>query len=593
MLNWLPPSPANFRERCAALTLAKGGCGQEIRKLATYRLDEKQLSRLGAVIKRLPVEDLFPLLPLRLAVLSNATTDHLLPALAASAARHGLGIECWSGPFGVVAQQVLDPSSALNRWRPNFVLLVLDHRSLNLEGPLGQQTKTAQCIEAASSLLRQLCRGIRTVTGATAIVQTIPGTTEPIFGSLDFCLAGTLRNNLLVLNQQLVSIANDEGALIFDTARLAETVGLVNWTDPKHWHLAKLPFAPRFVPIYAEYVSRILMAARGKARKCLVLDLDNTLWGGVIGDDGLGGIHVGNADATGEAYLDLQRAALRLRERGIVLAVCSKNDDEIARQPFRHHPEMILREEHFAVFQANWDPKPDNLRRIAERLQIGIDSLVMVDDSAFERELLRRELPEDRLRADQYGANARRLELQTSATNLTEYLASLEVELVVASFSAVNRARITQLINKTNQFNLTTQRYSEAEIENLERDPKTFTLQVRLKDKFGDNGIISVVVCTKGDDFWTIDSWLMSCRVLQRQVEEALLNELASAAVAEGATALEGTYVPSGRNSMVALHYERLGFEPLAKEGEITRWRLLLANFKPFVLQMTIRRADC
>jgi FkbH-like protein len=372
-----------------------------------------------------------------------------------------------------------------------------------------------------------------------------------------------------------------------------------------------VPFSGAFLPLYADHVVRLVAALRGKSRRCLVLDLDNTLWGGVVGDDGLEGIKLAQGDPTGEAHLALQRFALSLRDRGIVLAVSTKNDDDVARRVFREHPEMMIREDHIAVFQANWDDKATNLKAIADELALGLESLVFLDDNPAERALIRQMLPEiavpelpddptlyaptlaaagyfesiaysdeDRKRADFYQTNARRASLQKQVGDLNAYLMSLDMEITFAPFDAVGRARISQLINKSNQFNLTTCRYTEAEVAGLESDPRCFTLQVRLADAFGDNGMISVVICRhEGTDAWlrawTIDTWLMSCRVLGRGVERMVLRELLQHAKQRGIDRLIGIYRPTERNAMVRDHYQGLGFRRISEApNKETVWEL-------------------
>jgi FkbH-like protein len=386
---------------------------------------------------------------------------------------------------------------------------------------------------------------------------------------------------------------------LFDVAHLADTVGLSRFHDPKLWNLAKLPFSSDILPLYADQACRLIAALRGKSKKCLILDLDNTLWGGVIGDDGLDGILLGQGDATGEAHLDVQRTALALRQRGVVLAVSSKNTDEIARQPFTQHAEMLLREEHIAVFQANWQDKATNITAIADELKLGLDSMVFLDDNPVERELVRRLVPEvavpelpsdpalygrtllaagyfesiafsaeDKQRADQYRDNARRVALQKQSGDVDGYLLSLNMRLTFQPFDDAGRARIAQLINKSNQFNLTTRRYTEPEVALLQRDPSVFTLQVRLADSFGDNGMISVLICRQSEDAWEIDTWLMSCRVLGRKVELAVLAELTEQARARGITRLLGRYLPTEKNKLVEAHYEKLGFTLLEQTAD-------------------------
>jgi FkbH-like protein len=454
-------------------------------------------------------------------------------------------------------------------------------------------------------------------------VQTVVPPFEPLFGSLDAAESGSPRAMVAALNARIATWAAESNDVLVDAAGLAAAVGLQNWHDPTQWHSAKLPFAPELVPLYADLVARTVAAIRGKTRKCLVLDLDNTLWGGVIGDDGLEGIKLGQGSAEGEAFLAIQRMALEYRARGILLAVCSKNEDAIARQPFREHPDMLLKEDHIAAFQANWLDKASALRSIAEQLNIGIDSLVFLDDNPFEREQVRRELPlvgipelptepalfprtlawagyfdavsisaEDRKRADMYQANTSRSAAMASSSDMDSYLRSLDMLCTIRPFDGVGRARIAQLINKSNQFNLTTRRYTENEVAALETTPGKFTMQVRLADKFGDNGMISVVVFDKGVDVWTNDVWLMSCRVIGRRVEEAILAHVCAAAKVAGAKRLVGRYLRTAKNNMVAEHYGKLGFALIETADGGSVWELDLGRYVAQDLPMQINAED-
>jgi len=452
-----------------------------------------------------------------------------------------------------------------------------------------------------------ILEGVRDNDKATCIVQTFPPPAERILGSYDRVLPGSPLNVLGRFNLALDDMVQRVGGVLLDVAALAESVGLVNWHSSSAWNLAKFQFSEAFVPLYADYVCRTIAAMRGKSRRCLVLDLDNTLWGGVIGDDGLAGIQIAQGDATGEAFLDFQRYLLSLRKAGVVLAVSSKNNDQTARLPFRQHPEMLLREEHFAVFQANWNDKPSNLMAISQQLSLGLESIVFVDDNPFERELVRRTLPqvavpempedpalyaltlssagyfesisfspEDSKRADFYQGNARRAALQLQVTDIESYLESLQMEIWFQPFEETGRKRITQLINKSNQFNLTTRRYTEAEVASFEASPDFFTMQVRLKDAFGDNGMISAVICRANSGLeWVIDTWLMSCRVLGRRVENMVLREILAHASERGIRYVRGLYLPTDRNSLVEHHYPNLGFSHVASHADgSTEWLL-------------------
>jgi FkbH-like protein len=408
-------------------------------------------------------------------------------------------------------------------------------------------------------------------------------------------------------NEALRSRADAAGVALLSLDICAVTHGLAAWHDPALWHKAKQEVHPLAAPYYGDLVGRLLSAMQGRSAKALVFDLDNTLWGGVIGDDGLSGIVLGQGSALGEAYASFQHYVCDLGRRGIILAVCSKNDESNALEPFEKHPDMVLKRGDIGCFVANWADKATNLRAIAETLNIGLESLVFVDDNPAERAIVRRELPmvavpelpedpalyaatvadagyfesvrltqEDFKRTEQYQANARRGSLKAAATNLESYLRSLEMRAFWSRFDRFGQARIVQLINKTNQFNLTTRRVTDEEIAALIDDDQALTLQIRLIDTFGDNGVIAIVIglFESGTKDIRLDIWVMSCRVLGRGVEEETLNLIANQAIALGAARLIGIYKPTAKNGMVADHYKRLGFQP---DGD--RWILPLGNW--------------
>jgi FkbH-like protein len=623
-LEWLPAPPKTFSALCQSVLESDENPGRRIRALATSRLDANQMHRLAKSIVRMQKDGvaLSPLTPFRLGILSNATVDFIVPALVASAARYGIALECVAAGYDQAIQDALTPDSSVNLAQPDGVLLALDFRTFSLISPLGNRESALSATRSALAQLDMIRSGIHANTKATCLVQTIAAPPEVLFGSLDRALPGTLRSAIEVLNRDIAESVIGSGDALVDVAGLAGTVGFAEWHSPRDWNLAKLPFADKFLAVYADHVARVIAALRGKSRRCLVLDLDNTLWGGIIGDDGLQGIQLSQGNATGEAHLAVQQLALSLRERGVVLAVCSKNEDSNARLPFRHHPDMLLREDHIAVFKANWNDKATNLRAIADELSLGLESMVLLDDSVFERDLVRQMLPEvavpelpadpalyaralsaagyfesvaflpeDLQRAGFYEQNAQRQTLQQTA-DLQSYLASLDMEITFLPFDATGRARITQLVNKSNQFNLTTRRYSEAEIASLESDPGCFTLQVRLSDRFGDNGMISVVICREQPALcWEIDTWLMSCRVLGRGVETMVLNELLHYARDRGIRRLLGAYIPTERNKLVESHYLKLGFTLLDRaENGATRWELDVDTASMEKAPMRVRR---
>jgi FkbH-like protein len=528
-------------------------------------------------------------------------------------------------PFDQVMQEAIDPASSTNRAGVDGVLVALDHDWYGLDRPALDDPRAA--VTGATARLEALLTALSAHTAATLYLSTVASPPVSLFGSLDARSPGAPRALIEALNAAIASLADERGAVLVDTRALADRVGAERWFDLVQRLAYKLPFASAFGAIYADWVGRLLGAARGKARKCLVLDLDNTIWGGAVGDDGMEGLVLGPGGARGESFLALQKYALDLKERGVILAVCSKNDDATARRAFASHPEMALKLGDVAVFQANWLDKPSNLEAIARSLNIGLDALVLLDDNPAERAEVRAALPmvavpelpadpawfawtlanagyfesvgfsdEDRRRAAAYAADARRAKAKLTTRDLGDYLASLDMRLWAGPFDPAGRRRIAQLINKTNQFNLTTRRYSEAEVAAFETDPATITVQARLADRFGDLGMIGVVIAKArpaedGAREVLIDSWLMSCRVLGRKVEEAMLRVLVERAAATGAARLRAHYRPTAKNGMVRGLLDRLGFTLAAEDREGGRdYHLALADWSGPDLPMRIAR---
>jgi FkbH-like protein len=544
-------------------------------------------------------KDLSPLAPLKLGVVSNATMDFVVDHFPAAAARHGVALEIIEAEFDVVMQEALDPGAEINSSHPDAVLLAVDHRWLGLT--LAVDESGEQAAGAVARLL-ELARLFKDNSGAVPILHLLATPAEPLFGSFERHVPGSLASKISLVNQAILEFARNEGAYVLDVDAIAGSVGVAEWFDPSAWNGQKQPFAAAFNALYADRLGSLLGAIRGKARKCLVLDLDNTCWGGAIGDDGLGGIVLGNGSPAGEAFLSVQRTAKALKERGVILAVSSKNDDEVARSAFREHTEMLLRESDIAVFQANWTDKSSNLEAIAATLNIGVDSLVLLDDNPAERAQTRAALPmvaipelpadpscfaqnllaagyfeavtfgaDDVIRAASYAENAQRAEVMAKSRDLGDYLASLEMTLSCGPSDASNRGRVTQLINKSNQFNLLTRRMTESEVEQMEADPCVITLQARLSDRFGDMGLISVVTCSVDGTEARVTDWLMSCRVLGRKVEEAIYDTLMGELGRRGVRRLHASYLPTKKNGMVSEHFDRLGLARVSEAPDGAR----------------------
>lgn len=619
LLHWLP-APTDWSN---ALTTLDGQTGAEawcmITALANMRLTMIQTLQLDRRIRRLFPGEPPPgvtTVPVRLAVLASSTVDHLVPAIRVGAARRGLWVQTYMPPYGQYARELGDSNSPLHAFAPTTALFTLDAYTL-LAGftPEMKASDVEQRLDELRGTLVAQWRQIRDRHQAHVIQQTVLPVFMPLAGNNEHRLPGSRAWLVQRLNMILRDAADGEGADLLAVDLRAAHDGLAVWHDPALWHRAKQEIHPSAAPLYGEQVGRIVAASQGRSSKCLVLDLDNTLWGGVIGDDGMAGIQLGQGSAAGEAFIAFQHYVRELAQRGVILAVCSKNDEANALEPFENHPEMLLRRGDIACFVANWNDKVSNLRAIAEQLNIGLDSLVFVDDNLFERTLVRRDLPmvavpelpadptlyatcvadagyfetlrvveEDRQRSGLYQANLERRTLAASTTDMQAYLRSLGMQLQWSRFDRIGQARIVQLINKTNQFNLTTRRLNDEAVASLIDDERAMTLQIRLLDKFGDNGIIAIIIgqFEDGASDLHIDTWLMSCRVLGRQVEQATLNIVAAEARRLGATRILGTFRPSPKNAMVKDHYSNLGFLPLCSDDDgRSHWMLDLDSFVP------------
>lgn len=589
-LHWLPPSP-DWRDRLRALPDDPAAAWQAAAALARTRLDFVATNALDTALSRRPAEP--PATPVRLAVLGSCTTTHLLPAIRVGGLRRGVAVDVFEPPFGTWPRALSDPGSDLHRFAPTAILFSLDahHVTAGLRADMDDAAAAAK-LTATADRIRDGWRQVQAAFRCPVLQQAILPIHPPLLGCNEHRLAGSRAHFITRLNSRLRVMADAEGVDILAVDAQAAQDGVARWHDPGLWHRAKQEIALPAAPLFGDLVARWLAALGGRAFKCLVLDLDNTLWGGVIGDDGIEGIAIGQGSPAGEAHAAFQAYARDLARRGVILAVCSKNDLANALEPFDRHPDMVLRRDDIACFVANWTDKPANLRAIAAELNIGLDALVFADDNPFERDLVRRELPmvavpelgddparyvpiiaaagyfdtprltqEDRERTGLYRANQAREAWKGATTDLDAYLRGLEMRLVWRRFDPIGVPRVVQLINKSNQFNLTTRRYTEQDVRAVMDDPAAFGLQLRLLDRFGDNGVIAILIGRlEGDDTVTIDTWLMSCRVLGRQVEPVTLDLAVAEARALGARRLVGVYVPTAKNGMVRDHYTKLGF---------------------------------
>jgi FkbH-like protein len=626
-MSWLPVVPDWSEQLSAVEMTSELATWKKLVALANARIGFAETLRLDRSLRRR-----FPngapagleTRPIRLAVLSSSTVDHLFPGIRTGALRHGLWAELFTADYGQYFQALHDTASSLHQFKPEVILFAFESTHLfGGEGHALNREASENILTQTMDRLRDLWRRAQESFGCTIIQQTLLPDSLPLMGNNEHRAPNAPLRLVRSLNERLRSATYEAGVDLLAIDERASTDGIHAWHDPVLWHRAKQNITPSATPLYGELVARILAARQGRSAKCLVLDLDNTLWNGVVGDDGLEGIKIGQGSALGEAHLAIQRYVRDLSRRGIILAVCSKNDEPVALGPFEKHPEMILRRTDIACFVANWTDKATNIRDIAKTLNIGLDAMVFLDDNPAERDIVRRELPmvavpelpdepalyphrlaeagyfeavsitaEDAERTEQYQANMARETLRASATDLDGYLRGLEMELQWAPFDRLGLKRIVQLINKTNQFNLTTRRYTDAEVETLLNDPSALTLQIRLTDRFGDNGIIGIVIGRKVEaGEIDIDTWLMSCRVLGRGVEKATLNLVVEEARRLGAKSLRGTYLATSKNGMVSEHYPTLGFKEATSSVEGGRqWTLELDLFTPYPVWMLTRK---
>lgn len=533
----------------------------------------------------------------------------------------GWDVRLYVGRYDNYVAEILEPESALYAFQPQVLFLLPALRCCRYAG---QWTDAAEKVRAEAARLAhqllELCQTAHERTHAEILLANFP-----LPAGFD---PGPYRSRTLASDWSFRKLVNLElGAAappcvsICDLEFLACRRGTAACEDARAWYESKLPGSPEFLADIAREVVRMVEALWRSPKKVLVLDLDNTIWGGVVGDDGLAGIEIGDTSPRGEAFKAFQKKVLSLLERGVLLAVCSKNDADKAREPFEKHPDMVLRPEHIVSFKANWDPKSENLRAIAAELNLGLDSFVFVDDNPAEIEIVRRFVPEvstillgpdpadyvrqledarhfepraltaeDGTRTAQYRQEAERRALLESVTDMDAYLKSLEMRAIVSDFNATDAPRIAQLINKSNQFNLTTRRRTEAEVRALLQDPSYVCFSLRLADRFGDHGLIAVVIGRLQEDGLEVDTWLMSCRVLKRQVEEETLNELVRQALARGCRWIRGVYLPTEKNGMVRDLYPRLGFCPERVTQTRAEYLLETQSYQPIATHITVER---
>ena len=541
----------------------------------------------------------------RMALVGDTATQFLATALRGEAISRGFDLNLFEAEYNQVERQFLDPTSELYAFDADYIVLFQSTHKLGEYHSSLSDDEQRQLATSRLDFVASICQNPQ-LEGKKIICMNYPEIEDAVFGSYANKIDSSLTYQVRKLNYGLMELARQYSNLfVCDIAAIQNKIGRDRMFAPNVYVSTEMVLSVDALPYVASRVMDIVSALRGQFKKCLILDLDNTVWGGVIGDDGLEGIQLGHGLGIGKAFTEFQMWVKKLKQRGIIICVASKNNEEIAKEPFEKHPDMVLKLDDIAVFMANWETKVDNIRAIQQILNIGFDSMVFLDDNPFERNMVREnipgitvpELPEDpgeyleflygenlfetvsysgtdKDRTNQYQVEAKRMSLQKTFTNEADFLKSLNMVSEVSGFTKFNTPRVAQLSQRSNQFNLRTVRYTEADIEALAADKNVIDLSFTLEDKFGDNGLIAVVIMKKQDEETLfVDTWFMSCRVLKRGMENFTLNTMVEQAKAKGYKRIVGEYLPTPKNKMVEAHYPNLGFKTV---NDVTTERYVL-----------------
>ena len=606
-------NPSNLRAEVDRL-IAESVPDAASRRLADLWRREPGAATASFVNSRIDqLRDKLPLTKFKLAFLRSFTVEPIVPLLRAEAFIYGIDLEVHVGDFNTYVQDIVDAGSALYRFAPNAVVLAV--RTEDVAPDLAREFADLSS-EAARRAGDRVARGyeqwvtsFRRHSQAALIVHSLERPMHPSLGVLDSQSETGQSELIRQINRELRRIAEEfRGVYILDYDALVARYGSENWHDERKWLTARLPIAADHLLHMAREWMRFLVPLTGRTAKCLAVDLDNTLWGGVIGEEGMTGIRVG-PEYPGAAFQALQRALLDLSHKGILLAVCSKNNLDDAMEAIEKHPGMLLRSQHFAALRINWTDKAQNLREIAQELNIGVDSLAFLDDNPFEREQVRAALPEvtvidlphnpleyaaivrdcpvferltlsaeDQQRTAMYAEQRQRTGAEQSFQSKEDFFRFLEQEAELNPVSDLTLARVAQLTQKTNQFNLTTRRYSEAQIAEMAKKPGWNILSIRVRDRFGDHGLVGVAIVLDQGDQCEIDTFLLSCRIIGRTVETALLAYIAKGAVKRGCKRLVGWFLPTKKNAPARDFYSQHRFEFVEQTHDGTLWSLDLTQ---------------
>lgn len=544
---------------------------------------------------------------IKIAVLSSFTLGGFREALLVKCADEGVAAQIYVGGYNQYNQEILDPGSQLYAFHPDLVLLMLDTRTIAGEHYLQPYALTddqrREWAKKAFEMVTSLVEKIRKGTSARVIVNNFEIPTHSPLGIIENRTPFGFQESVRTLNAELrEEFRAKPSVFLFDYESFASKVGKENLLDYTMYYLGDIRVSPQLVPRLCDCYIPYIRAMLSMTKKCLVLDLDNVLWGGIIGEDGLEGIKLGPTPE-GSPFLEFQKYILSLYNRGVILAVNSANNPDDALEVFRKHPYMVLKEDHFASMKINWDDKASNMKLIAEEIEIGVDSLVFVDDSRVNRELVKQMLPEvtvvdvpqdpalylktieelrvfdslqlteeDKKRGQMYAEQRKRVEFQGVVGDITEYLKALGQVVTLENLSPMNLPRISQLTQKTNQFNTTTRRYLEGDVKKMGDSGQFLIVGIRVQDKFGDSGLTGVAIVEKGQEQWRIDDLLLSCRVIGRKVEDALLAYIMEQARNAGAKTLAGEFIPTKKNAPAKDFYRARGFAQTSVKDGMETW---------------------
>lgn len=586
-----------------------------LQELFTYPYENDFfLRKQKSICRELSMRDNISYVDKRIALLGGSTTDTVKNILELFLLQAGIRPAFYESEYNKYYEDAVFGNPELDAFQPEIIIVFTSMVNIINKPKLGDsESQVKMLLDAEYARFATMWESLSERYHAVIIQNNMDLPYENSLGSFGAVVPYGMNRFIEVLNSRFAEYAaSHDSFYLHDLHGLSAQIGLTKWHNRFQYYAYKFAMDYDVMPDVANGLAKIIRAVLGKNKKCLVLDLDNTLWGGVIGDDGVDGLQIGHETPAAEAYTAFQEYVLHLKQRGIILAVCSKNEADVARTGF-DHPDSVLHVSDFVSFHANWEPKNRNIQAIAEEINIGTDSMVFLDDNPAERQLIRDTMPEvavpeidpvdvfsyiraiegagyfepvaisddDRKRNETYMENKQRQELASSLTSYDDFLASLQMEAEIDVFQPVYYDRIAQLTNKSNQFNLTTHRYTRAEIEQMAVDEKYITLYGRLMDKFGDNGLISVVIGEKRGNELHLVLWLMSCRVLKRGMEQVMLDAVAEKAAHAGCEKLVGYYYKTKKNKMVANLYETFGFSKKEQNDEDTVWEVSLAGYKP------------